>query len=137
MINNDKKKEYLNSYKKACCKLRNLEEQLDAVRESKSSVQGLTYSDMPKGTNQSDLSDYMVRVDNLLTKIEKAKIECLNAKLDIENKIADMEDGTECDVLRKRYLEGKKWEKICIEIDYSWRQTHYIHGSALSNLDII
>ena len=105
MINNDKKKEYLNSYKKACCKLRNLEEQLDAVRESKSSVQGLTYSDMPKGTNQSDLSDYMVRVDNLLTKIEKAKIECLNAKLDIENKIADMEDGTECDVLRKRYLE--------------------------------
>ena len=135
MINNDKKKEYLNSYKKACCKLRNLEEQLDAVRESKSSVQGLTYSDMPKGTNQSDLSDYMVRVDNLLTKIEKAKIECLNAKLDIENKIADMEDGIECDVLRKRYIEQKDWTVIAVEINYSWRQTHYIHSSALSNFD--
>ena len=136
MTNNDKKKEYLNQYKKACCKLKSLEDQLKAVRESKSSVQGIIYDDMPKGTNQSDLSDYMVRVDNLLTKIEKAKQECLDTKLEIENKIADMEDGTECDVLRKRYLEGKKWEKICIEINYSWRKTHYVHSSALNNLII-
>ena len=136
MIDNEKKKEYLNGYKKACCKLRNLEEQLDAVRESKASVQGLTYSDMPKGTHQSDLSDYMVKVDNLLAKIEKAKIECLNAKLDIENKIADMEDGLECDVLRNYYLKGMKWEEVCVAIGYSWRQTHRIHSKALRNLDI-
>ena len=133
MTDNEKKKDYLNSYKKACCKLKSLEEQLQAVRESKSSVQGIAYSDMPKGTNQSDLSDYMVRVDNLLTKIEKAKIECLNAKLDIENKIADMEDGLECDVLRKRYLQSMKWEKICVEMDYSWKQTHRIHSRALQS----
>ena len=136
MIDNEKKKDYLNGYKKACCKLKSLEDQLKAVRESKSSVQGITYDDMPKSTHQSDLSDYMVKVDNLLTKIEKAKIECLNAKLDIENKIADMEDGLECDVLRNYYLKGMKWEEVCVAIGYSWRQTHRIHSKALRNLDI-
>lgn len=133
---NEKKKEYLNQYKKACYKLKSLEDQLKTVRESKSSVQGIAYSDMPKGTNQSDLSDYMVKVDELLAKIEKAKIECLNAKLDIENKIADMEDGLECDVLRNYYLKGMKWEEVCVAIGYSWRQTHRIHSKALHNLDI-
>ena len=133
---NEKKKEYLNQYKKACCKLKSLEEQLKEIRESKSSVQGIAYSDMPKGTNQSDLSDYMVEVDKLLSKIEKAKIDRLNAKLSIENKIADMEDGLECDVLRNYYIKGMKWEEVCVAIGYSWRQTHRIHSRALQNLNI-
>lgn len=136
LTNNDKKKDYLNSYKKACCKLKSLEEQLKEIRESKSSAQGIAYSDMPKGTNQSDLSDYMVKVDKLLTKIEKIKKECLDIKLDIESRIADIEDGIECDVLRNYYIKGMTWEEVCVAIGYSWRQTHRIHSRALRNLNI-
>ena len=64
-----------------------------------------------------------------------AKQECLNVKIGIENKITDMEDGIECDILRKRYLEDKKWEEICVEIGYSWMQTHRLHSNALKNFD--
>lgn len=132
---NEIKKEYLNSYKKVCCKLKNLEDQLQAIRESKSSVQAVVITDMPRGSNQSDLSDYIVKVDKISTKIIKAKQECLNVKIDIESKITDMEDGIECDILRKRYLEDKKWEEICVEIGYSWMQTHRLHSNALKNFD--
>lgn len=130
---NEKKKEYLNQYKKACCKLKSLGEQLQALRESKANVQAMVIDDMPRGTNKSDLSDYMVKVDKLLTKIEKTKKECLDTKLDIESRIADIEDGIECDILRKRYIEFKPWEKICVEVGFSWKQTHRLHSNALKN----
>jgi hypothetical protein len=36
--------------------------------------------------------------------------------------------------MRHRYLEGLTWEKVCVEMNYSWRQTHNIHARALDKL---
>lgn len=133
---NEQKKEYLNSYKRLCRKLKSLEEQLESLREVEQSAKIQEISDMPKGNKQTDLSDYMVKLDKITYKIIRAKQDCMNRKLDIENRIADMEDGLESTILHKRYIELKAWEKICVEIDYSWKQTHRIHGQALGNFRI-
>jgi len=37
-------------------------------------------------------------------------------------------------LIRARYIEGKKWEEICVEMHYSWPQIHRIHGKALDKL---
>lgn len=37
-------------------------------------------------------------------------------------------------VLRMRYIKGMRWEDICTEAHYSWRQVHRIHGAALARL---
>lgn len=37
-------------------------------------------------------------------------------------------------LIRLRYLELKSWENICVEMNYSWRQIHYIHAEALKIL---
>lgn len=133
---NERKKEYLNSYKNLCRKLKSLEDQLQSLREVEQSAKIQQLSDMPKGGKQTDLSDVMVSLEVVFTKIIRARAECLKMKLEIESNIADMEDGVEADILRKRYLEFKTWEQICVEIGYSWRQTHYIHSRALSNFNI-
>ena len=133
---NDKKKEYLKSYRNLCNKLESLEEQLQSLREVEQSAKVQSISDMPRGSKQLDLSDYMVRIEVVFTKIVRVRSECLDRKLEIENLITDMPDGIESAVLHKRYIEFKSWEQICIEIDYSWRQTHYIHSSALGNINI-
>lgn len=113
-----------------------MEEQLESLREVEQSAKIQEISDMPKGNKQTDLSDYMVKLDKITYKIIRAKQDCMNRKLDIENRIADMEDGLESTILHKRYIELKAWEKICVEIDYSWKQTHRIHGQALGNFRI-
>lgn len=136
VTDNDKKKEYLNSYKILCRKLESLEEQLQSLREVEQSAKIQSISDMPKGSKQADLSDVMVKMEVVFTKIIRLRAECLERKLDIESRIADIPDGIEADILRKRYIEFKPWEKICVEIGYSWRQTHYIHSNALSNFKI-
>lgn len=133
MTENDKKKEYLKSYKKLCDKLKSLEDQLQSLREVEQSAKIQQLSDMPKAHRQADLSDVMVKIEAIYTKIIRLRAECIEKKLEIESRIADMPDGIEADILRKRYLEFKPWEEICVELNYSWRQTHYLHSRALSN----
>lgn len=133
---NEKKKEYLNSYKNLCIKLNSLEEQLESLREVEQSAKIQELSDMPRSGKQKDLSDYIVKLDRILSKVIRTKQECLDRKLDIENHIADITDGVESAILHKRYIEFKHWEEICIEVGYCWRQTHYLHSKALSNFNI-
>ncbi len=138
MKENEYKKEYLSGYKNLCTKLQSLEEQLQSIREVKQSARTQKLSDMPKARNQSsDLSDVMVQLEVIFTKIINKRSDCLKKKMEIESIIADMEDGTESNILRKRYLEFKNWEDICDEIGYSWRQTHYLHDKALANFRMV
>lgn len=43
-------------------------------------------------------------------------------------------DSTERKLMRHRYIDGLTWEKVCVKMDYSWRQTHNIHAAALDKL---
>lgn len=130
---NDKKKEYLNSYKKNCDKLISLEEQLKSLREVEQSAKIQKLSDMPKGSRQTDLSDYIVRIERVLLQINEIKSVCMKQLIDIEDSISRLENGIECQILHKKYVEFKEWEKICCEIGYCWRQTHRYHSRALTN----
>lgn len=51
----------------------------------------------------------------------------------IEDAIAQL-DSTERALLRWRYIEGLKWEEVCVCLSYSWQQTHRIHSRALRRL---
>ena len=37
-------------------------------------------------------------------------------------------------LVRARYVECRSWEQICVDMNYSWRQTHRIHSEALKML---
>ena len=134
MTETDQKKEYLNSYRNLCNKLKSLEEQMQSLLEVERAAKIQRLTDMPKGNKQTDLSDLIVKEEVLFTKIIKIRTECINRRLEIENLIADVDDGIECLILHKRYIEFKQWEQICIEIGYCWKQTHRIHSKALSNI---
>ena len=54
-------------------------------------------------------------------------------QLAIEQAI-DSLDSLERTVMRHYYIEGLTWEEVCVEVSYSWRQTHNIHSRALEQL---
>ena len=109
---NEKKKEYLQGYRKLYLKIKSLEEQRLSLVESMRSAKAIEYSDMPKGSKQSDLSDYIVKLDKLISDIDDKNRKLIEKRLDIEKCIMDMSDGIECNLLRKRYIEFKSWEEI-------------------------
>ena len=55
-------------------------------------------------------------------------------QLDIENAINTL-DSIERTILRYRYIDGMKWEKIFRLIHYSQKQTFRIHKDALKKLN--
>ena len=136
---NEKKKEYLNRYKNAAKKYQSLKEQEEELILEVNGPKGIEYDNvgMPKGSSRlSDISDYIVKVEEFLRKIDDKKKEMQQIRLEIEEKIADVEDGTQSKILYLRYIKFMKWEDICVELNCSWRQVHNTHSKALKNLNI-
>ncbi len=129
------KKEYLTGYQKACKRIESLKEQLESLREIEQSVRSQQLSDMPKGSNRhQDLSDLMVKLEDLQTQIADAIMESCKIKLEIEEALWKMEDPEEARVLRFRYIYFMQCSEISKAMKYSRTQVWRIHDRAIKNL---
>jgi DNA-directed RNA polymerase specialized sigma subunit len=132
---NEAKKAYLLSYKAYKQKQKRLEEQLEELRQTEMSP-SLIVSDMPGAHNQRDLSDYAAKYDALLNQIINARKHTVERFTEIRQQIELLEDENEKMVLTLRYLRNYNWEKICVEMEYSWKQVHRFHSRALLNFEM-
>lgn len=133
---NEEKKAYLNEYKRISLKIISLEEQEATIRAEMESAKNQEISDMPRGGGKSDLSDYMVRLERIQQKIAQKKAELRLKRLEIEEKIINIQDGQQSEVIRLRYLELLGWKEIRSKLDVSERQVYILHGEALQAIEI-
>ncbi len=129
---NEKKKEYLWGYQREMRQLKRLEEELAELRLSKM-CPSVIQDGMPHASGGGDLSGYMVQVDRLERKIQKARYKRIRKFKEIRDRIERLEDENEKDVLAYRYILGKKWEDIAVKMGYTWQHIHRIHSNALEN----
>lgn len=131
-MSNEKKKQYLRRYlvAKRCVAL--LLEQIESLRENKMSPSG-TLDGMPHGSGKSDLSGYAARLDELMRELEAEREMQMVTYREIWNQVKKIPNATEQEVLTRRYLIGQSWEKIAVEMHYSYRQIIRIHGAALQH----
>lgn len=131
---NEIKKEFLRGYKRISNRIKTLENQRDEYRQEIESAKAMQYSDMPKGHKQSDLSDYIVRLEGMEERVSLKIEEKKREKLEIESCITDVDNDIESEILYKRYIELKEWPDIAKEIGYSITQTYRYHGYALKDM---
>lgn len=131
-MSNEKKKQYLRRYlvAKRCIDL--LLEQIESLSENKMSPSG-TLDGMPHGSGTSDLSGYAARLDELMRELEAEREMQMVTYREIWNQVKKIQNATEQEVLTRRYLIGQSWEKIAVEMHYSYRQIIRIHGAALQH----
>lgn len=132
---NEEKKEYLRGYQKAKKRERLILEQIQQLRMDKM-FPCLQYDGMPHAHNNSDLSEYMERLDELLGKLEKEKIESVKRYTEIREKIKSSTEGDEREILERYYLMGQAWDKIIDEMGYSRATIFRLHSMALKNFKI-
>ncbi|WP_434310365.1 sigma factor-like helix-turn-helix DNA-binding protein [Hominifimenecus sp. rT4P-3] len=130
---NEKKKEFLKSYQKAKRDVARLEQHLREWKLNKI-LPSVIHDGMPHGTNIRDLSDYAAQVDKIEREIIASKYERIYACQKVQRCIEAVEDEREKDLLTYRYLEGKSWEQIAMEMGYTSRHILRLHGRALENL---
>lgn len=130
---NEKKKEYLKSYRDAVIAETQIKEEIDQLRMDKM-FPSLVQDGMPHGSGASDLSAYAAKLDELLGELEEQMNERIQLRREIVRKIECMESETEKAVLRYRYIHMLKWEEIAVKMHYGYRNVLKVHGRALEHL---
>ena len=132
---NEQKKEYLKSYRRAIKREQDILDEIQRLRLDKM-FPSVVNDGMPHGSSHSDLSDYAAILDEQIDLLKEERLERVRCYQKIERQIRQMENEDEQEVLRLRYILGMKWEEVAVKMDYSWRQIHRIHSAALLNLKI-
>lgn len=117
---------------------REIDRKLEEVGRLRSKLTRVTevYSTEPRGggTIYGKTEEILAKIVDLEKEID-ADIDRLVAIRDgIKTIIEAVEDDRERLLLQYRYLDGKTFEKIAVEMHYSWRQIHRLHSRALTNL---
>ncbi len=133
LTENEKKKLFLKSYMQAKNDVFRLEMQLTELRLNKLTPSMVPDDGMPHASGISDLSDYAARVDELERKLLQKRYRRIRAFKKVQAAIERLESEQEKDLLTYRYLKGYSWEKIAVEMGYTYRHVTRLHGEALTN----
>ena len=87
-----------------------------------------------KSTPQDKLSELISKIVDLKNELKKDVDNLLDLKLDIIQKINDIENNDYKLLLTLRYLNFKTWEEIAVEMGYTYQWVHVLHGRALIHL---
>lgn len=135
-MTNQEKKAYLGRYRDNEREIRRTEEEI--LRwESLSRKTTTTMGAAGGGSNGEDklqaAVEKIVRWQNRLT-LQLA--ERVRLQEEIEAAIATVGDERLRLLLRYRYIDGLTFERIAVELNYSWRQICNLHGKALNEVKI-
>lgn len=111
-----------------------LREQITRIRSQMESPKGQIITDMPGHTATFDrVGIAYTQLDSVQNHYLLKLSELCGIQLKIEIAIERL-TPLERTMMRYRYLDGLTWEKICVKMNYEWRQIHYIHSRALKNI---
>ena len=112
---------YLEQYKRAVQRIHRLEEEYEQESLLIDAVRSLSDNDgMPHGTNISKPTECKaVRLADKRQRIVDAKLDAISVRQEVFDTIMEL-DNLECDVLLQRYVYLKKWEDVCIAVNYTW-----------------
>lgn len=75
------------------------------------------------------------RAVELEMEIDRHIDQLIEVKTEIIHGIMQLSDGRYREILRLRYLSGKTFEQIAVEMNYSWRHVCTLHGRALLKME--
>ena len=112
-----------------------LQKEIERVEATLDGLKAPSWDGMPHGSGVSDpVLQAVTQYDVLLGRYRAQEAELAAALVEVEALIASLDDHTERDIMRLRYIKGLTWEEVCVAVNYSWRRTHDLHGMALDKL---
>lgn len=128
-------KEELKEYIETKREIKIIEEKIEHLESKKTSIKSMIIDDMPKPEPEQDrLGELLGEIEELIDIYNKKQDKLFKQQIKIEKCIDKLDNALERNIMRLRYLEGHKWEKICVEVNYSWENVHRIHRKILSKI---
>lgn len=127
-------KRRLNSYRDLEDERCQILDELHRLETLMAAPSGSNWDGMPRGSDVSNPVENMAHRHIKLEQLYRTKLADLTAaQKDIEHLVEGLEPTERC-LARFRYINGLRWEDVCDKMNYSWRQTHRIHGRLLDKL---
>ena len=126
-------KKYLQGIRDLEMKIKHRQTQVNFLREKTSAAQAIRYDKtiVKSSASDSKLENDIATYTDIEREIEKTKIIFENRRNKIIGEIHELEDGRHVNILFKRYVEYKRYEKIADEMGYSFDYVKHLHGEAL------
>lgn len=125
-------------------KIERLSQKIDKLYNQATGMKAITYDkDHVQGSPQNSLPEIIVLIDEASKEYSKAitterlkaerDIAKLQQKIDhIVSQIEALDDHRFVEILKQRYLYGKRWEQIAVDMKYGFRHITRLHGQALA-----
>jgi DNA-directed RNA polymerase specialized sigma24 family protein len=88
----------------------------------------------PGGSIYGKTEELVAKIVDLEREIDADVDRLISIRDNIKAIIEAVEDDRERLLLQYRYLDGRTFEEIAVQMHYSWRQIHRLHSRALTNL---
>jgi RinA family phage transcriptional activator len=117
---------------------REIERKLEEVARLRSKLARVTevFTAEPKGGGSiyGKTGEILAKIVDLEKEIDADVDRLIEVRDSIKSIIEAVEDDRERLLLQYRYLDGRTFEEIAVQMHYSWRQIHRLHSRALTNL---
>ena len=127
-------KEYLQQYRHAADRARAAIEHLEELQSMATRITPLYGGESSGGNHQSGDEKICNAVDKIIEAKNRVsdELEMLEATdRDVIGTIDKITDGTLHTLLYERYINGKTWEQIAVQMNYTYRRVTQLHGKAL------
>ena len=129
-------KEELQNYKDLVRERRQVEDKMEEVETKLYAARTQQLTGMPSAppkpgsTREAAVVEHIEELKALRVHYHQLLDRLTAEQLKIEKAIEHLQPKART-LLRYRYIECKKWEEICVHMNYSWRQVHRLHAAAL------
>ena len=127
-------KERLQQYRQLQRELRQIQGRIMEVESAMYSPRNQRLTGMPSAHSPESLMEKLVEKHAELEAMYREKLMAITEELlAIEKAIATL-DPTLRLLMRYRYVDGYRWEDICVKMNYSYQGVHKVHRKALRRL---
>lgn len=132
MLTTEEVKIFLQGYTRSRVRCRQLKERIEELRNA---IEGMSI-DYSSDKVQISTHDPTGKVDKLLDMQTEYTAELMIAADEMRkvSKAIDLVGGVEGDILHRRYILGQKWERIAVDLNYTYRNIIRLHGRALQKI---
>jgi RNA polymerase sigma factor (sigma-70 family) len=104
------------------------------VLQSKAEFASTALSLAPGKGEASGWEAIVCKIADMTLALQARMLSELELTCRIETAIANLPEP-ERDLMRLRYIDGKTWERIAVDLNYSWQHLHKIHAKTLRKLE--
>lgn len=138
MIVEQTAKEYLNQVRNLETKMKILKEEIDTLREMVVSTGAVQQEERVMSSGVQDrMAETICKINEKEEEWNNLMREFALTRAEVIISIQKLNNSDYEQILYKRYCQGKKWEEIALDMNYSYQWVCKLHGRALLEIEKI